>query len=132
MSQENVEIVRRYYAAWNTGGLDAARKFWSDEFEWQDAPQMPDGGTFRGPEAAAAHFEDLNEVLGTMEVDVDRLVPAGDEVLVVLRVHLDAQRGGLLLDGPIYETVRIAGGKISRIRLFLDEREALEAAGLSE
>jgi ketosteroid isomerase-like protein len=47
MSQENVEIVRRYYEAWNAGGLDDARAFWSDEIEWQDAPQMLDGGTFR-------------------------------------------------------------------------------------
>jgi len=45
-------------------------------------------------------------------------------------VHLDTQRGGLLLDGPSYETVHIEEGKISCIRLFLDEREALEAAGL--
>ena len=25
MSQENVEIVRAYFSAWNAGGLDAAR-----------------------------------------------------------------------------------------------------------
>jgi hypothetical protein len=29
MSEENVEIVRRYYDAWNAGGLDAARAFWT-------------------------------------------------------------------------------------------------------
>jgi ketosteroid isomerase-like protein len=132
MSQENVEVVRRYYAAWNAGGVDAARRFWSDDFEWQDAPEMPDSGTYRGVEAAAAHFRDLNEVLGTMEVHVDRLLPAGDEVFVLLHVHLDAPRGGLPLDGPIFESVRIEEGKISRIRLFLDEQEALEAAGLAE
>jgi ketosteroid isomerase-like protein len=132
MSQENVDLVRRYYAAWNAEGLDGARAFWSDEFEWQDAPEMPDAGTYRGADAVAAHFRDLDEVLGTMEVHVDRLLPAGYEVLAFLHVHLDAQRGGLLLDGPIFETVRVEGGKISRIRLFLDEREAFEAAGLSE
>ena len=32
----------------------------------------------------------------------------------------------------IHETVRIEEGKIARIRLFLDEHAALEAAGLSE
>jgi len=132
MSQENVEIVRRYYEAWNAGGLDDARAFWSDEIEWQDAPQMLDGGTCRGAEAVVAHFRDLDEVLGTMKVQVERLVPTGDEVLVLLNVHLDAPRGGLPLDGPIFETVRVEGGKISRIRLFVDEREALEAVGLSE
>jgi len=132
MSQENVDLVRRYYAAWNAGGLDAARAFWSDDVEWQDAPEMPDGGTFRGAEAVATHFDDLNEVLGTMEVEVGRVSPAGDEVFVVLHVHLDAQRGGLNLDGPIFESVRIEGGKVCRIRLFLDERAALQAAGLLE
>jgi ketosteroid isomerase-like protein len=132
MSQESGEIVRRYYAAWNAGGLDAVRAFWSDDFEWQDAPGMPDSGVYRGPDAVAAHFQDLAEVLGPMKVHVDELVPARDEVFVRLRVHLDAPRGGLLLSGPIFETVRIEEGKISRIRLFLDETAALEAAGLSE
>jgi uncharacterized protein len=132
MSEENVEIVRRYYAAWNAGGLDAARVFWSDDFEWHDAPGMPDGGVYRGAEAAAAHFRDLNEVLGTMEVHLDRVLSAGDEVFVLLHVHLDAPRGELALDGPIFETVRIEEGMISRIRLFLDENAALEAVGLSE
>jgi ketosteroid isomerase-like protein len=37
--RENVEIVRRYYAAWNAGGLDAARAFWSNDFELHDAPK---------------------------------------------------------------------------------------------
>jgi ketosteroid isomerase-like protein len=132
VSEENVDIVRRYYAAWNAGGLDAARAFWSQDFEWHDAPGMPDSGVDRGDEAAAAHFRDLNEVLGTMEVQLDRVLPAGDEVFVLLHVHLDAPRGELALEGPIFETVRIEEGKISRIRLFLDERAALEAAGLSE
>ena len=39
---------------------------------------------------------------------------------------------GSLWTGPSFETVRVEGGKISRIRLFVDEREALEAVGLSE
>jgi hypothetical protein len=67
-----------------------------------------------------------------MKVHLDELVPAGDEVFVRLRVHLDAPRGGLLLSGPIFETVRIEHGKLHRIRLFLDERDALEAVGLRD
>ena len=132
MSEENVEIVRRYYAAWNIGGVEAVRGFWSDDFQWQDAPGMPDSGVFEGPDAVAAHFQDLAEVLGAMKVHLDELVPAGDEVFVRLRVNLDAPRGGLLLSGPIFETVSIEHGKLRRIRLFLDEREAFEAAGLRE
>ena len=64
MSLENVEVVRRYYSAWNAGGIEAARAFWSDEVEWHDAPKMPDSGVYRGAESIAAHFRDLSEVLG--------------------------------------------------------------------
>src|SRR5262245_30493989 len=131
MSEENVEIVCHYFSRWNEGGLEAAQAFWSDDFEWHDAPGMPDSGVYRGAKAAADHFRDLNEVLGTMEVHLDRVLPAGEEVFVMLHVHLDAPRGELALDGPIFETVRIEKGKVSRIRLFLDEQAALEAAGLS-
>jgi ketosteroid isomerase-like protein len=132
MSEENVEVVRRYYAAWNAGGLDAARVFWSDDFQWEDAPGMPDSAVYQGPDAVAAHFQDLADVLGGMKVHLDELVPAGEEVFVRLRVKLDAPRGGLLLSGPIFETVSIEHGQLRRIRLFLDERDAIEAAGLSE
>jgi hypothetical protein len=67
-----------------------------------------------------------------MQVHVERVLPANDELFVVLHVHLDAPRGGLPMDGPIFEAVRIEEGKLSRIRLFLDEEAALQAAGLSE
>jgi ketosteroid isomerase-like protein len=132
MSQENVELVRRYYAAWNGGGLDAVRPFWSDEFEWHDAPGMPDSAVYEGPDAVAEHFADLNETLGFMKVEVEALASAGDEVFVRLRVHLDAPLGGIGIDGPIYESVEVKRGKLSRIRLFLDEGEARQAAGLSD
>ena len=79
MSEENVELIRRYYRAWNGGGLDAARAFWSDDFQWHDAPGMPDAGVYRGSDAAAAHFRDLEEILGNMEVHIDGIAPAGDE-----------------------------------------------------
>jgi ketosteroid isomerase-like protein len=59
MSEENREIVRRYYDAWNAGGVDAIRAFWIDDVEWQDAPGMPDSGVYYGPDAVAAHFEDV-------------------------------------------------------------------------
>jgi ketosteroid isomerase-like protein len=132
MSQEKVELVRRYYAAWNVGGLDAVRGFWSDDFQWHDAPGMPDGAVYEGPDAVAEHFGELNETLGLMKVNVEALASAGDEVFVRLRVHIDAPLGGIGIDGRIYESVQVREGKLSRIRLYLDESDARHAAGLSE
>ena len=132
MLQEKGELVRRYYAAWNVGSLDAVRAYWSDDLRWHDAPGMPDSAVYEGPDAVAEHFRDLNDTLGFMKVSVEALESAGREVFVRLRVHLDAPLGGLGIDGPIYESAQVKNGKLSRIRLFLDESAARQAAGLSE
>lgn len=42
MSQENVEIVRRTYEAYNRGGPDAAEPYWAPDIEMLDAPEFPD------------------------------------------------------------------------------------------
>jgi hypothetical protein len=127
---EDLDTVRRYYAAWNEGGIEAVKPFWTDDFEWHDAPQMPDAGVYRGEEAVVEHFHELALTLGDMKVAVEDLMPGGEEVLAVLNVQLDTTLGGLEIDGPIYETVRLEGGKLSRIRLFLNRSQALEAADL--
>ena len=93
-------------------------------------PVMPDSAVYEGPDAVAEHFRDLNETLGFMQVQVEAVAPGEDEVFVRLRVHIDAPLGGIGIDGPIYESVQVKRGKLSRIRLYLDESEARHAAGL--
>ena len=43
MSQENVEIVRRYFAAYERGGLDARAEFWHPDITWRAAEGALDG-----------------------------------------------------------------------------------------
>jgi ketosteroid isomerase-like protein len=127
--EEDLDTLRRYYAAWNEGGIEAALTYWAEGFEWHDAPQMPDAGVFRGEDAVIEHFRDLGATLGDMKVAVGEMTTRGNEVMVALNVQLDATLGGLEIDGLIYETVLVEGGKLSRIRLFLKREDALEALG---
>jgi ketosteroid isomerase-like protein len=56
MSQENAELVRRAYEAWNEGGPEAAKQFWAEDVEFQDPPPLPDARVVRGRDAAAAYL----------------------------------------------------------------------------
>jgi ketosteroid isomerase-like protein len=132
MSQENVEIVRDYYEAWNHAGLEGALAFWTRDFEWHDAPEMPDRGIYRGVDSVLAHFADLEGVMGRMHVQVLELEPAGTEVVATLRVHIDGVSSGLPIEGPIFEVITLDQGKVACIRLFLTASDALEAAGLRQ
>ena len=133
MPEENVEVVRRYYAAWNKEGVRGALPFWTPDFEWHDAPEMPDSSVYCGADAVLAHFSDLEDAIGRMQVEIVELDSAGsNEVVAALRVRLDGQASGLPLEGPIFEAISLRQGKLSRIRLFLGASEAREAAGLPQ
>ena len=68
-------------------------------------------------------------------VTIDRLEPKGaDRVIGFLRLNMSGRASGITLGGDIPATNLwdFTDGKIKRVRIFLDRREALEAAGLSE
>ena len=50
MSEENVEIVRRAYEAWNEGGPESIKRFMAENVEFHDPPNLPDprGGARQG------------------------------------------------------------------------------------
>jgi ketosteroid isomerase-like protein len=133
MSQENVEVVREYYAAWNQAGVRGVLPFWTPDFEWHDAPEMPDSSVYRGADEVLAHFSELEDTIGRMQVEIVDLDSASDtDVFAALRVHLAGNASGLPFEGPIFEAIKLRRGQVSQIRLFLTAPAALEAVGLRE
>ena len=135
MSQENVEIVRRWYeVATSKADLLAAMPrtmaFCHPDVEWS-APE--DGTTYRGREGVRQRLEEWLESFGDYRYEVQRIIDCGgDEVLVE---GIEVGRGaksGAEVRSTHYELLTIRDGLIVRIREYYDEGKALEAAGLSE
>ena len=58
MSQENVEIVRQYFPAYDRGGLDALAEFWHPDINWRAAEgALDDVGLMEGPDALRHYYE---------------------------------------------------------------------------
>src|SRR3954454_14291204 len=53
--EENAELLRRGYAAFADGDLDAAMQFFADDIRWQGPRSngLPDSGTFHGKDEVA-------------------------------------------------------------------------------
>jgi SnoaL-like domain len=64
MSQENVEVVRRAIEAWNEGGPQSAKRFWAEEFECNDPPNLPNPRVVRGRD----DLTDQRTVIGDLKV----------------------------------------------------------------
>ena len=130
MSQENVEIVRQVYEAFNRGDFDAAIAGAHPEIEF-----VPPGGqtSLRGADAVRAWMEP--DAFDEQQIEPLEFSVQGNKVLV--RQHAKARGAGSGIELDIENCVVWTlndDGLATRIESFLphQEAEALEAAGLSE
>ena len=94
MSQENVEIVRRYFAAYDSGALDAIAEFWHPDIEWRAVEgYIDDVGVIRGPDGMRQYYGQWEETFDAIRPEIEELIEAGDQVVAVLRgVGREGQR----------------------------------------
>jgi ketosteroid isomerase-like protein len=132
VSQENVEIVRCSFEAFQRGDYDAAMDAIDPHIEY-DLTHFPDGKVYRGHEGIREAFRIW---MGTWEdytQELDELIDAGDdEVIALVRESGRGKGSGIELERPTAGLWTLRGGKAVRIRFYPAKAQALEAAGLSE
>ena len=131
MSQENVEIVRAMYDAFDRSDADAALAYF-DPGVVVDASHRVDGRVGRGHEELVAI---LGEWMGTWDEwreEVEAIRDAGDRVLVISTQRGRGKGSGAEWANRFGMLYEIQGDKISRWTIYDDPHAALEAAGLSE
>ena len=131
MSQENVEIVRAAYAAWNAGDNHALRELCDPNIIWRPPEGWPEPGPFVGREAVMRWWEQVRETWDADTVEpISDFVDAGDRV-AVRQVWRGAGHGPHMnMEMTAVFTAR--KGRIFCQEFFWDHAEALEAVGLSE
>ena len=131
MSQENVEIVRAFFEAWNAGDMDALREMQDPDVIQRPPKGWPEPGPFVGREASMRQFEQLRD---TWDSDTARPISAfidiADHVLVRYLWHGLGEGPESNIELTSLSSVR--KGKIFYLEYFWDHAEALEAVGLSE
>ena len=85
MSQENVEILRRAYAAFNRHDWDGALDALDPNVEWHQITQFPDRAVYRGRDEMRDRFwnQQLIEQFGDFKIEVEEFVDAGDHVVML-------------------------------------------------
>ena len=131
MSQENVEVVRAVYEAWNVGDMDALRETYDPGVIVRPVEDWPEPGPFVGREAVMRQWEQQREAFDTDAVEpIGDFIDAGDRVLVRFAWRVTGQGPVANVEMTAIFTVR--EGRVSGTEFFWDHAEALEAAGLSE
>jgi ketosteroid isomerase-like protein len=133
MSQENVEIVRRGVETWNRRDLRTWLALFSSdaEIDWSRA-RGPLKGVYRGPGEIETLWNEFFFTFEEAQIETTHgFTDAGSEVVVSNTSHFRG-REGIEVSASSTWVFTLENGKITRLRLFQERAEALEAAGLRE
>jgi len=133
MSQENVEIVRRFYEAFNRSGrleLDLL----DPEIVWYQPDEIGGGmGSYHGHEGVLSAVGEMQATFDHFEAVPEEFIEAGGDRVLVLAHHGGVGRGsGARVGAPVAHVVKLCDGKVIEWRAYLNRAEALEAVGLSQ
>jgi ketosteroid isomerase-like protein len=132
MSQENMEIVQRFFEAWNARDADALAEHAHPQAEILLPRNLLEGGSYTGPEGARRALADALETWEETIVTVEGIREAEEDQLVVLGRTFNTPPGGPRTETVAGYVIRVQDGKLAHLRPFMSHAEALEAVGLSE
>jgi ketosteroid isomerase-like protein len=132
MSQENVEIVRRHIEAWNRRDLPTLLALWrSDaEIDWSRA-RGPLKGVYRGHREREAFWTEFWSTFEVVEVELSDFTETGPHVVALNTARMRGRYGIEVIARSAF-VYTVEDGQITRLRMFQERAEALEAAGLRE
>jgi ketosteroid isomerase-like protein len=132
MSQENVEIVRQVYEAFQRGDSKKLMNLVSPDIELHGTSGgLSDGSVARGIEAVRQTF-DLWDQDWETKLSPQEFIDAGDQVVVLQHEHRRGRGSGAEVEAKTAVLYGLRDGGVVRIQGFMDQAEALEAAGLRE
>jgi ketosteroid isomerase-like protein len=134
MSGENVEAFKRGVAAVNRWDIEAVLEESDPEVEWHPALQVLLGGeatVYRGHDGFRKMVREVEEAWADVHYEFSEIRDLGDRIVAI--GHFRARsKSGVDVESPLGYLVEFKNGKLIGAWSYLDPKEALEAAGLSE
>jgi ketosteroid isomerase-like protein len=133
MSEENVELVRRFVDAFNRRDRDAFLALLDPEFEGFPPSEWPESAPVRGREAAWDFALELQEPWQESPGEITELLEVGnDRTVIGIAQEVRGKTSGVPGKLESWAVISLRRARIVRIEWFSDRSEALEAAGLRE
>jgi uncharacterized protein len=113
MSQQNVQIMREGYAAFNRQDIAAVLEIYDPQIEWNEpgGGRAP-AGTFHGPQNVAEQvFAHVPENFDEMRVESERFIDSGEHVVVIGHFR-GTTKSGAAVEVPFAHVWRMRDGKV--------------------
>ena len=122
MSQENVEIVRRFLVV----DVEEALPYADPGIVWNPIEESPT----EGHDAVRASLARWKGEWHDYKLVAEEFVDRGDRVVVTVRLRGRGRGSGVEVDARFYDVYTLRDGKIVRMDQFTERSDALKAVGL--
>jgi uncharacterized protein len=130
MSQENLEVARRFVDQFNEGAFPW--ELIDPEVVWVIDPPAFLAGTYQGHDGVRSLLGRFTEIFDEASYEIDDLLDAGDSVVALGRFRVRGAQSGATGTQPIAVVTQLRHGKLVAYRAYFDREQALEAVGLRE
>lgn len=102
--------------------------FFAPDVVLHQAEALPYGGIWRGHEGMEGFFLAMSQVWESFDMAEQEFLATGETAVVLTQVHARARATGRELSFPILQTIRVKDGRISEVRPFYWDTEAIAGA----
>ena len=131
MRQQNVQTIQTLVDLWNAGERNLSEMYFDPAIELESPFSSVVGVPYRGHAGIEQWTRDVDEQFSEWRLRLDDVRDLADEVIAIGGVQGRGRASGVVFAFPAAVVASFAsGGVITRIRIYLDIEEALEAVGL--
>lgn len=120
-------MLRHLYEAFNRGDSAYICRRLDPDVEVHEAPEMPGGGTYRGPDAALKLLEDRRTTFEDLQVEPQRFIEVGEQIAVIYRVSGKARGSDVPIQTEAAHVFKVREGRVVELRAYFDGKQALKA-----
>jgi ketosteroid isomerase-like protein len=133
MSQENVEIAKRWTQLANSGDIAGVLGLMAPDIQCFPAEDQPESSRgFRGREAFARYVEPWRDAFDDYRIEVSEYIDLGEYVVIVARLNARGRLSGVETSDDEVWLMRFRDSKAIEYRECRTKEQALQAAGLRE
>jgi ketosteroid isomerase-like protein len=130
VTAQELDMVRAGYEIWNGGDVAGmAALCLSDDIEWHNSPEWPGQRVYRGASRVTRFLkEDVADIIELGDIEIEGMDVYGDEIVITLQARTRGAQSDLDIGKiRLFHVARLEAGKVNRVRVYLEERQALEA-----
>lgn len=132
MSEENIDIARRAYAAFNLAGIEGILDSLDPDIEWRTWERfVREPRVYRGHAGVREVLRIFTENFDDFSAEPLEFIDAGERVVVPVKLSGRAKGTGESASFELVHVWTVNGRRAGRLDVYSSKAEALEAVGMA-